>query len=86
MAYKPTINPFTSKLQLVNDPTAAISVPQLNADPALPSAEDMWVLKSGGGIMQTSVSSLKYLLGKTPATYRLSYRTNEGTTIRVQLS
>lgn len=64
------------------------TIPQLNADPALPSPESAWVRKSGVG-----GGELKFLFGGgTPITsvgtpfYEFSYRTLENTTVRVALT
>lgn len=66
-------------------------IPQLDADPVAPAAEDAWVLKTGG----TPTGGGEYtgfLMGITTpgtggaATYELSYRTKESTTVRVPLT
>lgn len=91
MALVPRYDPLLD--DLVDD-----SVPQLDADPSSPIAEQRWVLHttsggggSGGGVMRiplagggaiTSVASG----GSTTHTYQFSYRTKEGTTKRTTLS
>ncbi len=70
------------------------NIPQLNADPSSPNAEDLWVLKTGGG--SSGGGTLKAFIGLGfpilstgsggAATYELSFRTKEGTTIRTTLS
>ena len=73
-------------------------IPQLVADPASVTSGMAWVLKSGGGAI-TGGGELKGIMGLSFAVvstgsgsgggalmYRFSYQTNEGTTVRVQLS
>jgi hypothetical protein len=57
------------------------TIPEVTSDPATPVAGQAWVLKEGTG------TPLGLLLAITTAgvTYFLSYRTYEGTTVRVQL-
>lgn len=81
-------NPITGKFDLTG------SVPQYDADPASPNAEDMWVKRtaSGGTGGGKIIAPLGLgFLALTPgvggsSTYQLSYRTKEGTTKRVTLS
>lgn len=90
MARKTILNPFTRKLDFVE------SIPQLNSDPASPTSQSAWVLKTaggggtGGGVYKGTLGlGFPYLSkssGGGSATYQLSYRTIEGTTKRVSLS
>ena len=59
------------------------SIPQVSTDPVSPAAEDAWVLKSGGA---SPIGLLLALTTGVPTSYRFSYRTNEGTTVRVTLA
>jgi hypothetical protein len=63
-------------------------VPQLDADPASPSAEDSWILKTASGGSPGDAYGM--LMGITQAggsdTYEYSYRTKEATTVRAALA
>jgi hypothetical protein len=81
-------NPLSGNFDLVG------KIPQLDADPASPSAEDVWVKKTqsagaGGGViiapMGLGFIALTPGVGSSQ-TYELSFRTQEGTTKRVALS
>lgn len=65
------------------------TIPELTSDPSSPSAEEVWVLRSGslsgGGSPIGLLLALTYS-GTGSYTYQLSYYTNEGTTIRTTLS
>jgi hypothetical protein len=64
------------------------TIPQLNSDPASPAAEDAWVRKTagtGGGEPIGMLLGLTYP-GSGPTVYEFSYRTKEGTTVRVELA
>jgi len=67
-------------------------IPQYDTDPASPTAEDAWVLRSttgtGGGKLNTFLGlGFPYTSqGTLSYTYRLSYRTQAGTTVRTLLS
>lgn len=69
----------------------ADSIQQLSSDPASPSPEEVWVLKTTSGAI-TDGHSIGLLLALTyqdnvgATTYHLSYRTLEGTTVRTLLS
>ncbi len=86
-------NPLLKKkLDLVGDSNSAtVTIPQYNSDPASPVEEEVWVLKTGGG-GSGSGEAYGLLLALTQpggggaATYELSYRTIEGTTVRATLS
>lgn len=83
-----TLNPLPSPLQLT------FFVPELSVDPASPNAQDMWVLKQGGGGVGGGKLRAFFGLGWPyltvgsggATTYKLSYRTQEGTTIRATMS
>lgn len=67
------------------------AIPQLDADPASPKAEDAWVLKTstGGGAEGEPIGlllALTYSGSADASTYTLSYRTKESTTVRVALT
>ena len=84
-----SFNPITGQLDLVNR-NGVIS--EVSSDPASPAAQDAWVLKtsggSGGGTLKAFMGmGFPYLTANSGAnTYKLSYRTQEGTTVRVTLS
>lgn len=89
MIPKTKLNIYTGKLDLVEH------IPQLDADPASPNAEDAWILKegvgggSGGGTIIAPLGLGFIALttgGGGSLTYKLSYRTKEDTTVRVSLS
>ena len=67
-------------------------IPQYDADPSSPNAEDVWVLKSssGGpgvaGVPMGLLLSLTYTGPGGGTSYQLSFRTKEGTTIRSGLT
>lgn len=85
MKKKLVFNPLTGRFDLIGH------IPQLDSDPASPAQEDAWVLASiSGGVGGGEPLGLLLAL-TTPATggsstYELSYRTKEGTTVRVTLS
>jgi len=89
MIKKLIYNPITSNFDFISN------IPQLDADPASPNAEDAWVLRSGGAVSGGGVIKGWIGLGSTPilspgsggaSTYALKYRTQEGTTVGVALS
>jgi len=70
--------------------TGNTTIPQYDADPASPTGQMAWVLKSGGGGGTGTPIGLLLALtvgaaGSTP-TYQFSYRTLESTTVRVLLT
>ena len=90
MIKKLIFNPLTSNFDYITN------IPELDADPSSPSAEDAWVLRqgSGGGVGGGAIRGW-IGLGSTPIlstgsssafTYKFSYRTQAGTTVRVDLS
>lgn len=88
MIKKLVFNPLTADFDLIGN------IPQLDADPASPNAEDMWVRKNqsagvGGGKIIAPLGlgflALSPAVG-TSLSYDLSYQTKEGTTKRVSLS
>lgn len=80
-------NPLTSNFDLID------VVPQLSSDPSSPNAEDCHVLKttSGGG-GGSAGQPIGLLLSLTQAgtggttSYQFSYRTKEGSFLRLTLS
>jgi len=69
------------------------TIPQYDADPGSPNAEDAWVLHStsggaGGGELKFIAGLMTPItsVGAVSHTYQLSYRTQEGTTKRVTLT
>ncbi len=87
MIKKIAFNPLSGEFDLISN------IPQLNADPSAPNSEDMWVLKTGGGSgggELKAFSGLSFPIistnGGGAATYQLSFRTKEGTTVRTTLS
>lgn len=84
-------NPLGPPFDEVNaGSSGSVNIPELSADPASPTAQEAWVLKTttgGGG----SAGQLMGILGLTYAgggttTYQFSYYTNEGTIVRTPLS
>lgn len=82
-------NPLTTQLDYVS------SIPQLDTDPLSPNPEDAWVLRTGGAVSGGGTIKGWIGLGSTPilsvgsggsSTYQLSYRTQQGTTVRASLS
>lgn len=83
MANKLTLNPITGDFDEVS------YIPELTSDPASPSPEDAWVLRSGSA--SGGGSPIGLLLSLTTAgtasyTYELKYRTLENTTVAVTLT
>ena len=66
------------------------SIPELSSDPVSPSAQQAWVLKSGGlvggGDPIGLLLALTYPGAGSITTYQFSYRTLENTTIRATLA
>lgn len=91
MAKKLIFNILSSEFDYIDDGingNSTITIPQLNADPASPNAEDAWVLRSP---IYSAGTPLGLLLAITNTsivgyTYQHSYRTKEGTTVRVSLT
>ena len=90
---KRIINPSTGDLDAIGGDTntGGVTIPQLSADPASPTAESAWVLKSssggsGGGKPIGLLLALTETSSTSTLTYRFSYRTLEGTTKRVTIS
>lgn len=81
-------NPLIANFDLVG------SIPQLDADPSSPNAEDVWVLRTitggvGGGEIKgfTGMGMPILTVGAGGSqTYQLSYYTKEGTIERASLS
>lgn len=93
MAIKRIINPSTGDLDAIGGDTntGGVTIPQLSSDPAAPSAESAWVLKTGSGAAGGGKPiGLLISLTTTGAggslAYQFSYRTLEGTTKRVTIS
>ena len=89
MSDKFKFNGVTGQLDLVEH------IPELTSDPASPREEDAWVLNesvlgSGGGIIQgwIGLASTPILTTSSASSvsYKLSYKTNSGTIVRVDLS
>lgn len=87
-------NPFTGNLDFLGEDPFTATIPELDADPVSPTAEQVWVLRtvgsgSGGGKIQAFLGlGFPYLSPATGSstTYQLSYRNNAGSTIRTTLS
>lgn len=65
--------------------SGAATISQLSSDPASPTSEQAWVLRTGtGGGTPLGLT----LVFTTPGnfSYQFSYRTQEGTTVRVGLT
>lgn len=89
MAFR--FNPLTSELDIVGTGGGGTaSIPEYTSDPISPSAEDAWVLRSGGAVGGGSpigmLLALTYAGSGGSYTYQFSYYTNEGTIIRNTLS
>lgn len=82
MSLKYKVNPLGKPFDIVQDTADTNYIPQLDADPASPSAEQVWVRKSGNA---GSPMGLLLSLTTNAITYQLSYRTIEGTTKRVSI-
>ena len=57
-------------------------IPEYNSDPISPSSTDVWVLRTA--LIGKPIGLLMALTYSTD-TYQLSYRTVEGTTVRITL-
>jgi hypothetical protein len=67
------------------------TIQELYADPVSPSPEEVWVLATAAGAITDGhpiglLLALTYTGNTGSISYRLSYRTLEGTTVRVSLS
>ena len=86
MSDKFKFNPITSELDLVEH------IPELSTDPSPARIEDAWVLRQGSGVVGGKLNTFFGLgfpyvsVGSGSFTYQLSYRTNAGTTYRVNLT
>lgn len=85
-------NPFTNNLDYDGTGGFGTNIPQLDSDPASPTQETAWILRTftGGGAGSGEAYGLLLTLtqpgdGATTA-YQLSYRTKEDTTVRVSLT
>lgn len=68
--------------------TGGTTIPQYENDPSSPEANDVWVRKSAtttAGMPQGLLLAITYSGGES-GSYELSYRTEEGTTVRSNLS
>lgn len=80
-------NPITGRFDLVKE------IPQVNSDPASPTAQDAWVLRSGSGGAIADGTPIGLLLSLTykdnagvAYSYEFKYRTKEGTTKKVAIT
>ena len=84
MKKKFVLNPLTGKFDVIGH------IPQLDSDPASPSQEDAWVLRTaGGGAGAGEPYGLLLALtqpGAGGTTYKFKYRTKEGTTKEAALA
>lgn len=83
---KIVFNPFSGKFDYING--AKASIPEYTVDPVSPAPEDAWVLHDGFAVVGSPIGlllSLTYAV-QTSGQYRFSYRTLEGTTVRVPLT
>lgn len=73
---------------LQNSSGDAEGIPQRSSDPSSPDANDTWVLRSssGGGIGAPMFRGATQFAAASSATYQLSYRTEQGITVRATLS
>lgn len=89
MAYKFVFNPLTAKFDIVSiGSSGPATIQELYSDPVSPSQQDTWVLAiefaTAGEAM--GVMGLTYSGDLAGFTYKLSYRTIEGTTVRTDLN
>jgi len=90
MAFK--FNPFTGKLDQVNPTGGGGTVPEYSSDPASPSANDTWVLRTTyptdgtAGNFRILGLNMLYAGSVTASTYQLSYQTEAGITKRVSIT
>jgi len=84
MSEKFKFNPFTGRFDIVED------ISQESADPSSPIAEQAWVRRNGSGDTIADGVPIGLLLAltykdhtATAFTYDHSYRTKEGTTVRI---
>jgi len=88
----PTADQEAATKKYVDDNTGVTSIPEVTSDPGSPSAEDAWVLKSGGVVDGVAGSPRGLLLaltytGTTSASnYQFSYETSTEGTKRVPLT
>lgn len=84
-----SFNPLSGQFDQVS------SIPQVSTDPISPAEGDMWVLRSGGSAGWGTEGEIKAFMGlgmpvpgtaTSGGTYQLSYRTEQGTTIRVAMT
>jgi hypothetical protein len=66
-----------------NTSTSSFSIPEVDIDPISPNPGDTWVLHDS---KKGSPIGLLLSLTHSDDSYELSYRTTEGTTIRVRLT
>lgn len=88
MAYKFVFNPLTAKFDVVNVGSGGpATIQELYSDPVTPSPQDTWVLavEFAGAGDAMGIMGLTYSGDLAGFTYKLSYRTIEGTTVRTDL-
>lgn len=88
-----TFNPFTDNLDFIGSGAGTLTIPEVSTDPASPVVNQAWVLvtASGGGGANSGVPiglllALTYAGGAVSYSYKFSYYTTEGTTVRSTLS
>lgn len=82
-----TIMVAFGKLQAQINGLTGGSIPQVTTDPVSPAAQSAWVLRTPGLVDGNPVGLLLSITSPaTPDIYRFSYRTNEGTTVRVRMT
>jgi len=82
MIQQPGFNSLSGEIEFLS------SIPQLDNDPASPAVGDAWVWRDTGGGAGSPYGLLLSLTkpGTVGTNYRFSYRTIEGTTIRVTMA
>lgn len=84
-----TFNPLSGKFDEVS------AIPELSLDPVSPNAGDAWVLKTQSGSGSIGGGKPRGLLlgltipgsgGSITFSYKFSYRTSEGSTVRTALA
>lgn len=88
MSLKIVFNPFTGRFDYINAASGNTTIPEYSVDPVSPAPEDAWVLHSGFAAAGSPIGLLLSLTYAVPTTgsYQFSYRTTEGTTVRVPLT
>jgi hypothetical protein len=87
--YQFVFNPLSGKFDIVNVASGGTpTIPEVYQDPSSPTPQQTWILATtnytAGQAM--GIMGLTYSGDLASDTYQLSYRTNEGTTVRTPLN